>query len=300
MRAVQIPYVSVSLARLRRGVTLCCWIVGLAATLQTLVFCVAAFMDLRYQVLQDKTPVTLIVSPGEAGHTQANPPPRGAPEPEAKPVDPNRVRTKNDRVMEQTSTLAYGAGMIGIVLLLPMLIMGALLTAGSATPGVERTVSAFMWALVVAVMILPFGELLGLPWREGALVSYSVMTQEVDLVRGGDDHGWGTPLFYARFALLPLTCVVGMTLVGLGFSSGVSAGIMPKEDVRLDPTLEREAANITPGSHHGSRAAAAMRSSNVMPTPAPAAAPPPPPPPPKSAPPSITQLSPGEAPKRLI
>src|SRR5262245_18676713 len=113
MRSVQIPYVSISLSRLRRGVTLCCWIVGLAATAQALVFCVAAFMDLRYEELRERAPTAMIVASGEAGSPQTAPPARGGQD-SAKPIDPNRVLSKYDRVMAQTSSLAYGCGMVAI------------------------------------------------------------------------------------------------------------------------------------------------------------------------------------------
>ena len=308
MRSIQIPFVSISLARLRRGVTLCCWILGLALTTQLLVFGTAAFLDVRYQVLEDTSPGALIVSPSGSASSQGKP----AVDSSGKAIDANHVLSKNDKVLERASTLAYGAGMLGLVLLIPLVALGAMLAAGSATPGVERTVSAFMWSLAIAAMTLPIGESLGLPWREGALVSYANMTSQVDLEMGGAERAWGSPLFYCRFALLPLTCLVGVTLIGMGFSAGVYAGIMPKEDNRLDPMLERETSNITPGSLHGGRAAVALRSANVMPSSnvpvagssssqmqssassstAVAER--------KPAPPSITQLSPGDAPKRLI
>ena len=295
MKSLQAPYVSIALTRLRFGVSLCCWIIGLSLLTQLFVWCTATFMDVRYQIVESKTaPGALIVSATDAVRTPA---PISAKATEEAPVanaDPNRVPTKHDRLMAQASRYAQGAGTTAMVLVLPMLMLGGLLSAGSATPGVERTVSAFMWALVVAVLVLPVGEWLGLPWHEGALVSYQTMTHQVDLEMPNGTHVWGSPTFYARFAFMPLACFVGIAIVGLRFGFGVSAGII-REDIRLDPLLEREAANITPGSLHGGRAGAALRAANAAkptivaaPTPTPAATS------------SITQLSPGEAPKRLI
>jgi hypothetical protein len=302
---MQTPFVSISLVRLRRGVTMCCWIVGLALVTQLLVWCFATFMDVRYQVLEDRTPGALIVSPGDASrNTVATPGAEVVSESEVDPnaVNPNRVTTKHDQIMAHAERFAYGFGIVGIVMLVPMLALGAVLAAGSATPGVEKTVSAFMWAVVLAVLILPMGEVLGLPWREGALVSYENMTKMVDAEIGDSNDSWGTPTFYARFAVLPLAALVGITIVGMGFSAGVHAGVI-REDTRLDPVLEREAANVTPSSLHGGRAAVALRAASTaavaaterkpMPVAATATSAPP-------APPSITQLSPGEAPKRLI
>src|SRR5262245_14597865 len=269
MSSLQTPYVSLSLARLRRGVTICCWIVGLSLVTQILVWGMATFMDVRYGVLPDRSPSPLIVAPGEAapsgsmGGAISSAANNGQLADPTAPVDPNRVPTKNDVMMAKATKFAYGAGMLGLIVLLPMLFLGSVLAASACTPGVEKTVSAFLWSLAVALMVLPLGHLLGLPWTEGALVSYGHMTQQVDLQITDDANSWGTPTFYCRFALLPLTCVVGLTVVGMGFSAGVSAGILPKEDLRLDPVLEREAANIAPTSLHGGRAAAALRATTV-------------------------------------
>lgn len=294
MSSIQTPFVSASLARLRRGVTFSCWIIGLALVTQLLVWCFATFMDVRYRVLPDTTPAPLIVSADEA-ERQATSVSGEQMSEDTAAVDPNRVSTKQNLVMAKASKIAYGAGMLGLVALLPLLALGAMLGTASATPGVEKCVSAFMWSIVVGLLILPLGEVIGLPWREGALVNYNDMTRQVDLELAGSENNWGGVTFYCRFALLPLASIVGITIVGMGFSAGVQAGIMPKEDIRLDPMLEREAANITPASLHGGRAAAALRSANAAAVaerkPTAVAAP---------APPSITQLSAGEAPKRLI
>jgi hypothetical protein len=296
MGSLQAPYVSIALTRLRFGVSLCCWIVGLSLLTQLVIWCVVTFMEVRYQTIEAKSaPGALIVSGVESTKSAAPVSARAADQGPAN-ADPNRVPTAQDRLMAKGSRFAQGAGTTAMIMVLPMLMLGALLSAGSATPGVERTVSAFMWAMMVAVLLLPVGEWLGLPWREGALVSYQTMTQQVDQVMPSGQRGWGTPVFYARFGLMPLACFVGITLVGLRFGYGVSAGII-REDLRLDPLLEREAANITPGSLHGGRAAVALRAASAASAkPAVAAAPAPTPSPTSS----ITQLSAGEAPRRLI
>ena len=295
MGSMQTPFVSISLTRLRRGVTLCCWVIGLALVAQMLVWCFATFMDVRYTIIEDRTPGQLIVST-----TDVSKPTIMQPDPIAndKSIDPNRVPTKHDKIMAKTERFAYGAGMLGIVMLLPLLMLGTVMSTCSATPGCEKTVSSFMWAMVIALLILPLGGVLGLPWNEGGLVSYDNMTKQVD-IEMAQEGAWGSPTFHARFAVLPLACLIGITIVGFNFGAGVHAGIV-KEDTRLDPALEREAANVTPGSLHGGRAAVAMRSISQSAAPAPAPAPPPERKPAPPAPVSITQLSAGEAPKRLI
>jgi len=267
MASMQSPFVSQALLRLRRSVSICCWIVGVALLLQTMLWAVSTFMDVRHITLADHREPELIVSADQArkqispltdasvlGGGGAVADDRGA-----SAVDANRVPTKYDAMMNKASALAMSAGTIAMVLLMPLLALGVLLSTSSATPGVEGTVSAFSWSLVVGLLVLPLGQTLGLPWEEGALASYGLMTQQVDLMIGDSLDAWGTPTFYCRFAVLPMACLVGVTLIGMKFSTGVYAGIIQKERMRLDPVLEKEAANIKAANLHAGRASGAMK-----------------------------------------
>ena len=69
--------------------------------------------------------------------------------------NPNIMATKYDRIMTLASNLAMSAGTIAMILALPMLMVGVLLASGSATPGVDKVVSAFMWSLVVTMLVYP-------------------------------------------------------------------------------------------------------------------------------------------------
>jgi hypothetical protein len=126
------------------------------------------------------------------------------------------------------------------------------------------------------------------------------MTQNVD--REMANGQWGSIPFYTRFGMLPLACLVGAGIIGLRFSNGVHGGIIPKEDMRLDPVLEKEAGNVKVGTG-GGRAAAALRSATAAATavtpPAPAAtavtasgA--------SEVKPGVLQATAGESPRRLI
>jgi hypothetical protein len=294
MPLMQSPYVSQALSRLRRGVTVCCWVAGLSLVAQLLVWGTATFMDVRHKALEDAAPPGQIVSAeASQSHAKSNGPlvvnatEKAAEAAESAPIDLNRIRTSNDRVMEVISATAMSAGTLAIILVLPLLALGVLLGAGSATPGIDHSVSAFMWSLLVAVLVLPLGHVVGLPWNEGALASYSYMTGEVDRVMTEGSESWGNASFYCRFALLPLACVVGVTMIGLRFGAGVHAGIMPKEDMRLDPVLEKEAGNIKASSLHAGRAGAALRAASAAIAE-------------KKPIPAINQVTAGDAPKRLI
>lgn len=294
MQSMQSAYVSHALSRLNRGLSFCCWLVGLSLVTQLLVWGAAAFMDVRHKELKADAPAAQIVV-GVESKSLAEVPAGGplAPgvkdhEPEfdaAKTADANRVPSGADRMMEFAATTARSTGVIAMILLLPLLLLGVTLSAGSATPGVEFTVSSFMWSLALALLVLPVGEIVGLPWKQGALSTYAYMTGEVEREVG--EGGWGSIAFHCRFALLPLAGVVGITMVGMRFGWGVRAGIIPKEDHRLDPVLEREAGNMKATSLHGARAGAALRAAGAAMSE-------------KKPIPAINQVTAGEAPKRLI
>ncbi len=272
MSTPQGVFISIALTRLRSGVGFCCWVAALSLLTQVLVFGVAAFLDLRHQVLEQQGSPATVVSAAAAAREQPltssdaqpleSPAEAKSESPDA--VNPNVVLTKQDFVMGRISTLALTAGSISIVLLLPMIMVGVMLSASSATPGVERVVSSFMWSLAVALFVLPLGSQFGLPWDYGGLAPYEYMTQNVD--RQMIDGRWGEPTFHARFAGLPLFCLLGVGFVGFRFSHGVAAGILPKEDMRIDPVLEKEAANVKPGSLIGGRTAGALRTVSTGPS----------------------------------
>lgn len=263
------PFVSLAFSRLRRAVNVCCWVVASALLCQLLIWCFATFTQVRYDTIQGAaTPGAIVVS-REHKATQTTPilvntsAEAQLVGPEVKTADPNRVLSRFEPVFERLNALALAAGTIAMIVLLPLVAMGLLLGVTSATNGVEQTVSAFVWSLVVGLFVLPLGQHLGLPWEQGALTTYAMMTQQVDLSLAGSQEAWGSATFYARFALLPLVCVCGLAMIGLRFCVGVGSGIIPKESLRLDPVLEKEAANIKVSSLHGGRAAGALRAAGV-------------------------------------
>lgn len=284
--------VSVALGRLRFGVLLCCWLVALAIIAQMTIWALASFTELRWTQITTQEEPPLIVKAEEtqsqrirsaldvADHEHSG----------RVPVNLNRVLTKYDRMFATVASLSGGFGTLAVLALVPLVALGVLLGASSATSGVDKTVSAFGWSLVVALLAMPVGEFVNLPWLDGGFWSYSHLTEQLD---GAVETG--RIVLFAQYLLLPFVCLLGIAIAGLRFSAGVELGLMRKEMLRLDPALEREAANIKPASLHAGRTAAAMRQAvgsgsqagSGQPAPRPATG-------------SIRQPSPGEAPKRLI
>jgi hypothetical protein len=293
--------VSSALASVRFGVVLCCWVAGIALLVQTIVWSLATFTDLRWQTLTAAPAEAALVVPAGASKA-ATPTVRTTKDAEIarQPVDPNRVVSAWDRMLLAASTVARGAGTIAILALVAFITLGAMLAAGSATSGVDKIVSAFGWAIIVVLLALPVGGAVGLPWREGALWSYDAMTAAVDARRaeGAAPAMEDDAVFHARFLILPLACLAGIAFVSMRFHVGVEAGLFVKEDLRLDRQLEQEAGNVKAGSLIGGRASSAMRTTMASGSPLPPAPKIEAPPAPKTS--TVRQLTPGEAPRRLI
>lgn len=290
--------VSLALGRLRFSVLLSCWLIGLALLAQCVIWCLTSFTELRWDrtdtastgaalvVKQDTTPV--VPSALDEVKDAAAP---------AEPVDANLLLTGYDRVFAMGARLARVLVTAGMLALLPLLAVGVLLAAGSATPGVDKTVSAFTWAIIVAFLVLPLGEVIGLSEPGGAFWSYEAVTAKIDAAAEAGAAHERLVGSIARYVLLPLAALCAVGMVGLRFDAGVEAGLMKKEDLTLDPTLEAEAGGIQATSLHGGRTAAAMQGlgagvpfgvgSKAVPAPA-------------DGPASIRQVSPGESPKRMI
>jgi hypothetical protein len=290
-------FTGLALLRLRFTVLICCWVIGLALVTQIGVWIAATFTEVRHQVIKGVPTPALIVSSTikhtseasagiEAGNTAVVNHPENV-------ADPNLVLSKHDAIMNMASRIASAAAMLALLVLLPVMALAVMLATGSAVPGVEHTVSSFTWAVMLGLLLLPIAEFVGMPWREGALYAYSSMTTLVD--QAADKHTALGMTYYARFGLLPLACLIGAGMVGLRFCAGIEAGLPRKEDMRLDPTLEREAGNISPTSLHGGRTGAALRAAAAAaanPTPSASASQP--------HPAGMTQPTAGVVPKRLI
>ena len=289
--------VSLALGHLQGWVAWCCWLIAGALLIQCTIWMMTAFTGVRWQEIRHTGSAPLIVT------AEGKPVPQirsALDEPieeirPAAPLDPNRMLTRWDRVFATLSALAGGIGAISVLILVPLVTMGALLATASATAGVERTISAFGWSLIVGLLLLSFGGVVGLPWQDGSLWSYSHLTSQIETHM--NEVGPVTPLsdmgltVVSRYLILPLACVLGVGMVGMQFSVGVKAGLMRKENLMIDTGLEQEAANVRPTSLHASRTASVI-SSVVPPAPTP-----PPPARPISAP--RADRDP-EMPKRLI
>jgi len=310
--------IELAFRRLRLGVLGCCWIVGLALAAQLVIWSLARFTDMRYETRVPEAPSAQIVNADTNAHVGSlrNVAPilaSAVASHDAPAVDPNHVLSRNDEYFRQGSMIASAIGKIGYAMLMPLLAVGVFLSAGSGSAGVHKSVSAFTWSLVLAMLMLPIGSLVEWPALTGAFYSYDTMIASVDAsqqtVVEATVEAQPAGMFYARFMMLPAVCLVGVILVGFRFSLGVEASLLHQETRQFDPVLERETSNRSATSlvAGGGRSAGAL--SRVMTSPmSPGSGAPSPHSPlvargmPKGEDrmPSATKVPIGDAPKRLI
>lgn len=299
MVQTQVRSVSAAFGRLRRAVIVCAWLIGLCIGAQTIVWSLATFTEMRYEIVEPETDAPRVVRADEdrrqnlralAGAAGVDPAAAGA---VGDDPQPQRVPSAHDRRFATCIRITGTVGVLATLALLPLMAVGTMLAAGSATPGIERTVSSLTWSIVLALLILPIGELTEIVDFGGALVRYEEMVADVEASRANEPGASGL-MFYLRYLLLPGTCAVGAAFVGLRFCAGIEAALVQDDSLVLDPALEQEVARIKPGSLHGAgRSAAALGATLGSGAPVPPLQQPP-------NMPSATQVSPGNAPKRLI
>jgi hypothetical protein len=329
--------VSIALGRLRLTVIACCWIIGLSLFAQLLIWSLAAYTELRFDQAAEVANGPVIVhaeveaaaainrvrerrASGQPEHSETDIPPNDGHAPasettvdkqaavappnvtEAAPSNSGRPMSRTDQQFATTFNFAAGFGHGAMLLLIPVIMLATLIAAGAGISSVDKSVSSFLWLLLVAVIVFPTGNLLSLPWESGALTSYEHMTSKVDQLHeqrrqriagvqpAADRPAVSTIEFHTRFGLLPISCIVGVALVGIRFCSSLEGAVVRDEPMRLDPVLEREAANIKPTSLHAGRSGSVLSRTMSGATDPEADRPMP----------SARGVSPGESPRRLI
>jgi len=312
--------VGASLARLRNAIMLCCLAVGLSLATQLGVWSMLTFTDIRWTTegaAADETP--LIVGSDVMGGDGASDTPldpaqairavasTDTGERTVSVEDVEAARDARRTLGPYDSTLnfavhcAKGVGTAGIIAMLPLMMLGVLVGAGAAARGCERLVGAFNLTIVLALLVMPLGGALSLPWDDGALTSYEHMTASVDAYLSGPVSAMGPFIFYARYLLLPGACLVGVVLAYLRLASGVEQAIIQGDALRVDPDIEDEASGVIVTAKGGRTANALNRlAEEEQARNRPVAAPVPPRPPRPAAPERPAVAPKPEMPRRII
>lgn len=248
-----LPSVSQALGRLRVVVAACCWAVGLAIVTQAVVWTLATCTEVRWTRPAAPTAEVVVRDAVEPGLPRSLDEAAGIDRrTTVAPIDANRVPAPAHFLLGLAAATARGVAVLATLVLLPIVALGVLLAVASATDGVDRAVAAFTWTVVLGLLVLPIGGIVGMPWRSGAVWEYAIVVEEIDAGRVS------LLASAARHLLLPLAGLVCSAMVGQRFLAGVRAGLLRREHLKLDPSLEQEAANIKATSLHGGRAGAAL------------------------------------------
>lgn len=265
------PHVSAAIKQLKLWVSAAALVVCLCAASRLLIFGFTHYTEVRWAQLETpRAPAALrVVKKDLAGTTDAanarlnrdHAPAAGAADNPAvaakQGVDVNRVKTAEDRLMSTISGLTGAVGVVAAIVLALLTIMGVAVAGGASIPGVERVVTAGVWAVALAVICVPWaGVMEGVPLG-GVFGSYDAMAEASDLV---DRTGQGGAPLLARYVMLPAVAV-GLSAFVLGwFSRGVEAGVIVTAVSQVDARIAQEVSEAgRRGGHHGApRAVASM------------------------------------------
>ncbi len=270
----------IALGRMRFVIVTSCWVIALSLLAQVLVWSLCTFTDLRFADPSASGEVPLIVEKTPKPEVNES---RGRWRPQTGPVEEVVPLSAIDRILKIVVTVARTMALMSALVIVPLLCLGVLLAVPAGAPRVERAVNALTWAIILVLLSMPLGGWFGMAWNQGTITDYTGLTLEVDAAR----EGGFAATFYARFLLLPAASAVGFILVGFQFNSAVLAVLLKRDG--LDDELEQEASNVAATSLHGaSRSAGALDKALERDKKK------------KKKPPSMSRMSPGEMPKRLI
>lgn len=229
-------HVSMALLQLRRGVTVCAAAVMLCALAQAMIFGAVHFTEVRFE------PRAAASSGGETPAKESTVRVYEASPDEATrpmPVAAARPLSQWDRVLRASNMVVVTAGTFGSVLLALMVALGVVIGANVA--GVQRAVSAAMWAMLVAVGALPWSDFLAsVPWP-GVFGSYASMTAMSAAV----DAGATTTAHMAGVYLaMPVMAFLLAGLVMARFRAGVADGVAMAQASAIEQQLDQEMASI--------------------------------------------------------
>lgn len=267
------PHVSKALSQLRYSVAIASLLVAACATVQLLVFGFTHFTTVRWEYAKPANLVQelSVVPATESGVAQAVPEPtttlsdpalergrkvRKISEMEA--LESVRVPSRWDAVLAQFSVLAGVGGVISALTLGVLILLGVVIAAGGCVPGVEKTVNAATWAIVLGLVCVPWRDVMPSVPFAGVFGRYSELTEASDAVNAGRGSAWS---LYAAYLLLPTTALAVALLVWHLFREGVDRGIIVTSISELELTVEREMEKVRSRgvvSHVGPRSTGAL------------------------------------------
>lgn len=226
------PHVSPALVQLRFWVTASCIALATAAAVQMAVFAFVHFTDSRWSEAKPDLANTRVVLPASIEGAAST-----APGTLAKP---GRALGTGDATLKGLSRMAVLVGIVCAFGLVIFSLMGVAVAAGGAVPGVERAVNAGVWSTVLALLCIPWAQIVHGEALPGVFSTYETITSASENVAAA---GGGFAVA-CRFVLLPIAAIAGALAVAWHFRTGVERGIIVTDMSELDAAIEQEMASI--------------------------------------------------------
>lgn len=253
------PHVSAALVQLRRSVSAATIAVVVCASVQLLVFGFAHFTSVRW-VLQNPSGQIqeLAVVTGDSGSATPENGRKTRRVSELEAEMTARVPSRWEGVLHQFSDFAGVGGAFATVTLAVLVLLGVVVAGGATVPGVERTVTAATWSIVLALVCIPWRDVMPSVPFAGVFGGYQALILASEAVTAGTGNAFS---LFAAYLLLPLAALAVAILVCFQFREGVDRGVIVTSISELDQALEREMASLRaggPSSNAGPRAAGAL------------------------------------------
>jgi hypothetical protein len=246
------PHVSSALAQLRGWVTVVATVVCLCGLVQAGVFAFANYTNVRQEEIKQarasKGPPRVVGAvpvesvPADVAELRERVASGSETAKAATVPDPNQGKSAADALMSRTSAIACGVGTLACFGLCVLTLLGVVVAGGANVVGVEKTVTAGVWSVVLAMLCVPWADALPSLRVPGIFASYAVMTAAID---GGGSAMVSGMAMYVQWLGMP----IGAALVAVGvcvwFRAGVERGVIVTAPSQLDRAIEREAAELS-------------------------------------------------------
>jgi len=251
------PHISAAVKHLRGWITILAILAAVCCTGQMLIYGFVRFTDVRYTEVNRPAPTgdkaRQVVVPKEAEAPTDSPTAdptataitavggvRARAIEHGREIGPVRVLSNGDSVMSRLSLFCTSAGTLVCIMLAALTLLGTVIAGGANIPGVERTVTASTWALLLGLVCLPWGSMFPDLRIPGVFASYASLCAVADGAFGAAS----TTAALAQWILMPIAClIVSMVVLGM-FRAGVERGVIATTPSHFDDAIQREMSDI--------------------------------------------------------
>jgi len=251
-----------ALQHLRFGVTASAAVLALCLLAQIGVWAAVHFTDVRLtQVTPPRVenPALKVVKSAPSATEEKASPAKALPGlSAAEAAEVNHVPGPTHVRLRRVTGLVQSFGVLSAIVFAVLCFQGVMLAGGAALPGVEKTVTAGTWSMIIAMLSLPISAVVPTLPFPGVFAGFDSTVRLSEAVRQGADGAPGAIGYFAWNLGVPLVLIVGIALVLWRFRGGIEAGIIVTNVSQLDEKLEREIRNMRLGQLSAPRAMGAL------------------------------------------